>query len=42
MRKFDIPIMIGIYLILILFGFVISPLKLDLIESIALLIMFIS
>ena len=42
MKKFDIPIMIGIYLVLILFSFVISPLKIDIIESIILLVLFVS
>ena len=42
MKNFDIPIMIGIYLVLILFSFVISPLKIDIIESIILLVLFVS
>ncbi len=42
MKKYDIPIMIGLYLVLILFGFVISPLKLDIIESIVLLLIFVA
>ena len=41
MKKYDIPIMIGIYLVLILFSFVISPLKIDIFESIILLVLFI-
>lgn len=42
MRKFDIPIMVGIYVILLIFGFVITPYKLDTIESIILLLLFAS
>lgn len=42
MKKYDIPIMIGIYVLLILFSFVISPLKLDIIESIILILSFVS
>lgn len=41
MKKYDIPIMVGTYIELILFGFVITPYKLDLIESIILLVSFI-
>ena len=41
MKKYDIPIMIGIYGVLILCGFVITPLKLDLIESIIFILLFI-
>ena len=37
MKKYDIPILIGIYLILILFGFVIGPFEVTLIESILIL-----
>ena len=39
MEKYDIPIMVGVYLILILFGFVITPYTLNLIESIILLLL---
>lgn len=42
MKKYDIPIMLGIYAVLLLFGFVITPGKLDLYESIGLIILFIS
>lgn len=42
MRKFDIPIMLGIYVILVIFGFVITPYKIDIIESITLLLLFAS
>lgn len=42
MKKFDIPIMIFVYLVLLLFSFAISPLKIDLIESLILLVLFIS
>ena len=41
MRKFDIPIMIGLYLVLILFSFGITPLRIDITESIILLLLFI-
>lgn len=41
MKKFDIPIMIGLYLVLILFSFGITPLRIDIIESIILLLLFI-
>lgn len=40
MEKYDIPIMVGVYLVLILFGFVITPYTLNLIESIILLLLF--
>lgn len=40
MKKYDIPIMVITYIELILFSFVITPYKLDLIESIVLLISF--
>lgn len=42
MKKYDIPIMLGIYAVLLLFGFVITPGKLDFYESIGLIILFIS
>lgn len=41
MKKYDIPIMLGIYAVLLLFGFVITPGKLDLYESIGLIMLFI-
>ena len=41
MKKFDIPIMLGIYALLLVFGFLITPGKLDLIESISLLVLFV-
>lgn len=41
-KKYDIPILIGIYLLFALFSFVISPLKLSVVESIVLAILFIS
>jgi len=41
-KKFDMPIMVAIYGILIIFSFVITPLKLDLAESIILLVLFIA
>lgn len=40
MEKYDIPIMVGVYLVLILFGFVITPYTLDIFESITLLVLF--
>lgn len=40
MEKYDIPIMVGVYLVLILFGFVITPYTLNLFESITLLVLF--
>lgn len=40
MRKYDIPIMFGIYGLMLLFGFVITPYKLDLIESLILVVLF--
>ena len=39
-KKYDIPILIGIYIILILLAFVISPLKLTLVESIIIFSLF--
>ncbi len=42
MRVYDIPIMVGLYVVLMLFAFVISPLKLDLFESIILLVLFVA
>lgn len=42
MRKYDIPIMFGIYGLMLLFGFIITPYKLDLVESIVLLLLFVS
>ena len=42
MKKYDIPIMIAMYIVLILFSFLITPYKLDIIESIILLALFIS
>lgn len=41
MKKYDIPIMIAIYVVLILCGFVITPGKLDLVESIIFILLFI-
>lgn len=42
MKKYDIPIMVSMYVVLILFSFLITPYKLDIIESIILLALFIS
>ena len=41
MKKFDIPIMLGIYALLLVFGFLITPGKLDIYESISLLVLFV-
>ncbi len=41
MKKYDIPILVGIYILMFIFAFLISPEKLDRIESIVLLIIFI-
>lgn len=41
MRKYDIPIMVGLYGVLLLFAFVITPLKLDIFESVAFLVLFV-
>lgn len=41
MKKYDIPIMLGIYALLLVFGFLISPGKLDIFESISLLVLFV-
>ena len=40
-KKFDLPLMIGFYGVLLLFAFLISPLKIDVYESAALLAMFV-
>ena len=42
MKKYDIPIMISVYLVLILFSFVITPFRVDLIESLIMLVLFVS
>ena len=42
MKKYDIPILFGIYILMVLFAFVISPENLDRIESIVLLVIFIA
>ena len=42
MKKLDIPIMLGLYVLMLLFGFVITPYKLDLVESIIFVILFVS
>lgn len=42
LKRYDIPIMVGMYGILLLFSFVVTPLKLDIYESIALLVLFVS
>ena len=42
MRKYDVPIMVGIYAVLTIFSFLITPYKLDTVESIILCILFVS
>ena len=42
MKKYDLPIMVGLYGLMLLFGFVTSPYKLDLLESIIFIVLFIS
>ena len=42
MKKYDIPIMIFVYLVLILFSFVVTPFRVDLIESLIMLVLFVS
>lgn len=42
MKKYDIPIMLGIYGLFLVFAFLITPYKLDRIESIIYLILFVS
>lgn len=39
-KRFDIPVMVGLYIVLLLFAFVISPLVLDIFESVILLVLF--
>lgn len=41
-KRFDIPVMVCIYALLILFAFVITPLKIDIFESVTLLVLFVS
>lgn len=41
MKKYDIPIMIFVYVLLLVFIFAISPFRLDLVESIILLVLFV-
>lgn len=41
MKKYDIPILIGIYVLFALFSFIISPLKLSRFESIILVVLFV-
>ena len=40
-RKYDIPVLVGLCAVLILFSFVITPMKLDIFEAIALLCLFV-
>ncbi len=42
MKKYDIPIMVGLYILMIVFAFVITPYKLDMVESIIFIILFVS
>lgn len=42
MKKFDIPIMVGLYSVMLLLGFVITPYELNIIESIILLLLFVA
>ena len=42
MRKYDVPIMVGIYAVLTIFSFLITPYNLDTVESIILCILFVS
>lgn len=41
-KRFDVPIMVGLYVVLMLFAFVITPLKLDIIESVVMLVLFVA
>ena len=42
MKKYDLPIMVGLYVIMIVFGFLITPYKLDLVESIIYIVLFVT
>ena len=42
MKKYDIPIMVGLYILMIVFAFVITPYKLDMVESIIFIILFVA
>lgn len=42
MKKFDIPIMIGIYVLLIIFSFVVTPYVIDRAEAISMLVLFVA
>lgn len=42
MKKYDIPIMVGLYGLMLLFAFVITPYVLDIVESIIFVVLFIS
>lgn len=41
-KKYDIPAMLTLYLLLVLFAFVITPLRIDIFEGVILLILFVS
>ncbi len=40
-KRYDIPIMVGLYGVLLIFAFAITPLKLDIFESVTLLLLFV-
>lgn len=42
MKKYDIPIMLFLYVLLLIFGFIITPYKLDIVESIIFVLLFIA
>lgn len=42
MKRYDIPIMVCLYVVLLLFAFVITPLKLDIFESVVMLALFVA
>lgn len=42
MKKYDIPIMVFLYVLMLIFGFVITPYELDFIESLIYVVLFIS
>lgn len=41
-KRYDIPIMVCLYGVMLLFAFVITPLKLDIFESVAMLVLFVA
>lgn len=40
MKRYDIPVMVGLYCVLLVFAFAITPLRLDIYESVTLLVLF--